>query len=103
MTVIYYFDKKTKLFISSEIIKEGTEIPENATTVKPVNDDGSGMFDPAWNGYKWIGLTQEDYEKKHKDDPQPDTPKPTPTQEQIMLNQLGLRVAKLEQQSKEGA
>ena len=103
MTAVYYFDEQTKIFTFSEIIKR-TKIPDNATTIQPINDDGSGMYDPTWNGYKWIGLTKEDYDKKHKNDTQPDVPAPAPTPEQLMINQLGLRVAKLEQsQSKEGA
>lgn len=104
MQAIYYFDKNTKEFTGSDIIAGNATIPDNATTIQPINDDGSGMYDPTWNGYKWIGLTKEDYDKKHKNDTQPDVPAPAPTPEQLMINQLGLRVAKLEQsQSKEGA
>ena len=104
MQGIYYFDKQTRRFTFSDIIADSASIPENATTVEPISDDGSGMFDPTWDGTKWVGITQEQWENKHKDDPKPDLPAPAPTPEQLMINQLGIRVAKLEQsQSKEGA
>lgn len=103
MAVIYYFDKKTRKLTSSDIIADGAAMPDNCTTIQPINEDGSGMYDPTWNGVKWVGITQEQWENEHKDDPQPDVSAPAPTPEQMMINQLGLRVAKLEQQSKEGA
>ncbi|HJE96312.1 MAG TPA: hypothetical protein K8V00_01710 [Ligilactobacillus acidipiscis] len=103
MKAIYYFDEKTRRLIGSDVIADDAAVPENATLIEPINDDQTGMYDPTWNGVKWVGITQEQWENEHKDDPQPDTPKPAPTPEQMMINQLGLRVAKLEQQSKEGA
>lgn len=103
MAVIYYFDKKTRKLTSSDIIADGAAMPDNCTTIQPINEDGSGMYDPTWNGTAWIGLTQEQWENAHKDDPKPDVPTSAPTPEQLMINQLGLRVAKLELQNKEGA
>lgn len=104
MKAIYYFDEKTRRFVGSDVIAENAVVPENATLVEPINDDLTGMYDPTWNGVKWVGITQEQWENEHKDDPQPDMPAPVPTPEQLAINQLGLRVAKLEQsQSKEGA
>lgn len=103
MQAIYYFDKQTRKFTGSDIIADGATLPENCTAVQPINDDGSGMYAPTWNGTAWAGLTQEQWENAHKDDPKPDVPTSAPTPEQLMINQLGLRVAKLEQQSKEGA
>ena len=103
MKAIYYFDEKTRSFIGSDIIADDTAVPENATLIEPINDDLTGMYDPTWDGTKWVGITQEQWENKHKYDPQPDVPELAPTPEQLMINQLGLRVAKLEQQSKEGA
>lgn len=104
MKAIYYFDEKTRIFIGSDVIADDAAVPENATLVEPINDDLTGMYDPTWDGTKWVGITQEQWENKHKDDPQPGMTITSPSPEQLMINQLGLRVAKLEQsQSKEGA
>jgi hypothetical protein len=103
MKAIYYFDEKTRIFIGSDAIADDAAVPENATLVEPINDDLTGMYDPTWDGNKWVGITQEQWENKHKDDPKPGMARTSPSPEQLMINQLGIRIAQLELQIKEGA
>ena len=57
----------------------------NETLVKPAD----GLYDPTWNGSAWVGISEEEYYKKHPIEPV----KPNATQQ--TLNVLGQQVATL--------
>lgn len=69
MKTIYFYDVNTKLFMYSDLIKDEVEIPVNATTIQP-EADGRGMYDPTWDGEKWVELSESDWIAKHKNDKQ---------------------------------
>lgn len=80
--ILYYFDD-TKHFAYTDVIVDGTPVPENATTVAPVNDDGTGMYAPTWDGTKWVSMTVEEYKEKYEQQQIPEgTPAITESQKQ---------------------
>lgn len=70
------------------------DLPENATTVKPVDSNGVGLYDPTWNENtnSWDSLTEEEWKKKYT---VPEV-KPEPTQDQQMLVTLTKQVMQLQ-------
>ena len=70
------------------------DLPANATTVKPVDSNGVGLYDPTWNGTtnSWDSLTEEEWKKKYTI---PEV-KPEPTQDQQMLATLTKQVIQLQ-------
>ena len=64
--LIYYFDEKTKEFAYTDTIVDDMQVPENATTIAPVNSDGTGMYAPSWDGAKWVSMTKEEYQEKYE-------------------------------------
>lgn len=97
MDVYYIYDPDSKRFLYPT--KAKTQ-PQNSTTIEPVNNDGSAMFEPiTWDGSKWIGLTYEEWEAKQV------PTKPKINSEKIMqastlkeLAQLKVSLSKIEQQ-----
>lgn len=61
--LVYCFDDN-KRFAYTDIVKDGAPVPANATTVEPLNADGSGMYAPTWDGTRWIPMTEEEFEKE---------------------------------------
>ena len=61
--LIYCFDD-TKRFAYTDVIADDVPVPVNATTMPPVNADGSGMYAPTWDGTKWVSMTEADFEKE---------------------------------------
>ena len=68
--------------------------PDNATTVKPVDSNGVGLYDPTWNETtnSWNSLTEEEWKKKYT---VPEV-KPEPTQDQQTLAALTKQVMQLQ-------
>lgn len=92
--LIYYFDD-AKRFAYTDVIADDVPVPVNATTVPPVNDDGSGMYAPTWDGTKWIPMTEEEFEKEFAQPQHPEV-KPEPTQEEQAAAQQMLLMADLQ-------
>ena len=67
MKQVYFYDKDTKEFSGYDVIEDTAEIPANATTVKPVDNNGVGLYDPTWNEntHSWNGLTENEWKKKY--------------------------------------
>lgn len=81
--LIYCFDEVTKKFIYTDVIEESSEVPENATTIAPVNDNGTGMYAPTWDGTKWVSMTKEEYQEKYEQQHVPEgTPAITESQKE---------------------
>lgn len=92
--LIYYFDD-TKRFAYTDVIADDGSVPNNATTVAPVNADGTGMYAPTWNGTEWVSMTKEEFDKEFAQQQRPDNaPAVTPAEKQEA--QQMLTVAKLQ-------
>ncbi len=92
--LIYCFDETTKEFTYTDVIDDGTPVPENATTIAPVNADGTGMYAPTWNGANWVSMSQEDYQAKFEQEQKPEGA-PSVTDEQKQQAQYILEFAKI--------
>lgn len=94
MKQVYFYDKDTKEFAGYDVIEDTAEIPANATTVKPVDNNGVGLYDPTWNEstHSWDSLTENEWKKKYTI---PEV-KPVPTQEEQAAAQQMLTVADLQ-------
>lgn len=94
MKQVYFYDSTTKEFAGYDVIDDTAEIPANATTVKPVDSNDVGLYDPTWNEstHSWDSLTEEEWKKKYT---VPEV-KPEPTQEEQAAAQQMLAVADLQ-------
>lgn len=92
--LIYCFDEATKKFAYTDVIDDGAQVPENATTIAPINEDGTGMYAPTWNGTKWVPMSQEDYQENHEQQQKPDDV-PAITENQKQEAQYMLELAKM--------
>ena len=70
--LIYCFDETTKEFAYTDVIDDGAQVPENATTIAPVNADGTGMYAPTWSGTEWVSMTKEEFDKEFAQQQRPD-------------------------------
>ena len=94
MKQVYFYDKDTKEFAGYDVIEDTAEIPANATTVKPVDSNGVGLYNPTWNesAHSWDSLTEDEWKKKYT---VPEV-KPVPTQGEQAAAQQMLAVADLQ-------
>ena len=93
--LIFIYDKETKRYMYPvSDYPDNYDLPENATTVKPVDSNGVGLYDPTWNEStnSWDSLTEEERKKKYT---VPEV-KPEPTQDQQMLATLTKQVMQLQ-------
>lgn len=95
MQVVYTFDLETKIFDEVKVVNGDYELKENETLVQPVNEDGTGMYEPKWDGQKWVGLTKEEFDKKYP----PESVEPSEDDQQDA--QTMLLIANLTQQVQE--
>ena len=92
--LIYCFDEVTKKFAYTDVIDDGAQVPENATTIAPVNSDGMGMYAPTWNGTNWVSMSQEEFQEKYEQQQRPDNV-PAITESQKQEAQYMLELAKM--------
>lgn len=94
MKQVYFYDEKTKEFNGYDVIEDTAKIPANATTVRPVDSKGIGLYSPTWNKdtNSWDSLTEEEWKKKYT---VPEV-KPEPTQDQQTLAALTKQVMQLQ-------
>lgn len=84
------YDATTKIFNGYVEVTDENSVPANATLVKP-----DGIVQPyTWNGTAWTGQSKSDFEAEH---PATGTTSDGPTEEQQMINALGLQVASLQE------
>lgn len=93
--LIYCFDETTKEFAYTDVIDDGTPVPENATMIAPVNADGTGMYAPIWNGTNWVSMSQEEFQEKHEQQQKPDDVPDVSSKEEQEAQQM-LAFAKLQ-------
>ena len=94
MKQVYFYDNITKKFAGFDVIDDTAEFPANATTIKPADSNGAGLYDPTWNEstHSWDSLTEEEWRQKHATS----EPKPEPTQGQQTLAALTKQVMQLQ-------
>lgn len=93
--LIYLYDEVTKRYMYSvSDYPDNYDLPANATTVKPVDSNGVGLYDPTWNETtnSWDSLTEEEWKKKYT---VPEV-KPEPTQDKQMLAKLTKQIMELQ-------
>lgn len=95
--LIYYFDDTKRFAYTDVIADDGAQVPENATTVPPVNADGSGMYAPTWDGARWMPMTEEEFEKEFAQPQHPEV-KPGPTEAEQLQAQQVVMIANLTKQ-----
>lgn len=93
--LIYCFDETTKEFAYTDVIDDSAQVPENATTIAPVNSDGTGMYAPSWTGTNWVSMSQEEFQEKYEQQQKPDDV-PDVTQKDEQNAQQMLTLAKLQ-------
>lgn len=91
--IIYFFDTKTRAFHHTELIEDKQTLPDNATKIKPIAEDGGTLLDPTFDGEKWVGITQEEYDAKHPAGQVPEGYKPD--EEEKTLKELQVQQAQL--------
>lgn len=87
MIVIYRYDASTKKLTGTDVVADDYGLQANETTV--VCPDG--LFEPCFDetGKKWVGISQEEWEAKHPQQPvEPTTQQKLDAQTQIQLAQL---------------
>ena len=64
--ISFYYNENNE-YIGFDKLEVDAEIPSNATTVEPVDDNGIGLYDPVWNTEKqiWEGISESEWLKKH--------------------------------------
>ena len=104
---LYFFDPANKnAFSYFDILEDDAQVPANATTVAPFDNEGKALLNPTWNGTSWVGVDEETW-RKSLPDVEHATEAPTATQQalsaltgqvlasQIKLNQHDQQIAAL--------
>lgn len=67
MRYIFFYKDETFEYIGADTISDNAQVPANATTVEPVDENGVGLYDPVWNTEKqiWEGVSESEWLKKH--------------------------------------
>lgn len=60
---IYFFEPANKAFSYFDIIDDDAQVPANATTVAPFDNEGKPLLNPTWNGSAWTGVDEETWRK----------------------------------------
>lgn len=61
---IYFFEPTSKnAFSYFDIIEDDAQVPVNATTVAPFDNEGKPLLNPTWNGSSWDGVDEETWRK----------------------------------------
>lgn len=106
---IYFFEPANKnAFSYFDIIEDDAQVPANATTVAPFDNEGKPLLNPTWNGSAWTGVDEETWRKSLPEVPHEET-KAEPNsddktismltaqllQTQMTVNQQGKQIASL--------
>lgn len=70
---IYFFEPTNKnAFSYFDIIEDDAQVPANATTVAPFDNEGKPLLNPTWNGSAWTGVDEETWRKSLPEVPHED-------------------------------
>lgn len=97
MKVVYVFDASTKAFVETKIVDEEYQLQSNETLVVPISGDGTGLYNPMWNGTSWDSLTKEEWLAKQPANDGPDI-KSGPTEAEQLQAQQVVTIANLTKQ-----
>lgn len=97
MKVVYVFDASTKAFVETKIVDEEYQLQSNETLVAPISGDGTGLYDPVWNGTTWNSLTKEEWLAKQPANDGPNI-KSGPTEAEQLQAQQVVMIADLTKQ-----
>src|SRR5699024_2298815 len=66
MKYIFYYNENNK-YIGFDKLEVDVEIPSNATTVEPVDENGVWLYEPVCNTEKqiWEGISESEWKEKH--------------------------------------
>lgn len=106
---IYFFEPTSKnAFSYFDIIEDDAQVPANATTVAPFDNEGKPLLNPTWNGSSWTGVDEETWRKSLPEVPheeikeEPNSDDKTISmltaqllQTQMMVKQQGTQIASL--------
>lgn len=71
---IYFFEPTNKnAFSYFDIIEDDAQVPANATTVAPFDNEGKPLLNPTWNGSAWAGVDEETWRKSLPEVPHEET------------------------------
>lgn len=67
MRYVFFYKDETNEYMGADTIADDAQVPNNATLVEPVDDNGVGLYDPVWNIEKqiWEGISESEWLKKH--------------------------------------
>lgn len=82
---VYSWDKDNH-FDTIKLVEDDYQLASNETFVKPED----GLYEPiTWNGSTWVGVSKEEWETKHPQNPiEPTVQQKLDAQTQIQLAQL---------------
>lgn len=106
---IYFFEPANKnAFSYFDIIDDDAQVPANATTVAPFDNEGKPLLNPTWNGSAWTGVDEETWRKSLPEVPHEETKEEANSddktismltaqllQTQMTVNQQGKQIASL--------
>lgn len=92
--LVYEYDTQTKLFEGLKDVEDDYQLQAGETTVAPEQ----GLYDATFNGTSWVGITQEEWLKRHADEIKIDATAVEPSQSDEAVNALGMQIAQLQAQ-----
>jgi hypothetical protein len=101
MQQIYFYNPETKAFTHTDLIAADAVVPDAATKVRPVDNNGNFLLDPVWNGTSWVGLSTEDFAAKHKVNDLKGGRTPIPTTQDLISVALTDQMIQMQKTSKQ--
>ena len=97
MKYIFYYNENNE-YIGFDKLKVDAEIPSNATTVEPVDDNGIGLYDPVWNSVKqiWEGISESEWLKKYGIAEEPSLEQKSQAKQTVLIAGLAKNVQTLQ-------
>ena len=83
---IYFFEPTNKnAFSYFDIIEDDAQVPANATTVAPFDNEGKPLLNPTWNGSAWTGVDGETWRESLPEVPREETKKEPNSNDQTII------------------
>lgn len=97
MRYIFYYNENNE-YIGLDKLEIGAEIPSNATTVEPVDENGVGLYDPVWNTEKqiWEGITEDEWKARHGVVEEPSLEQKLQAKQTVLIASLAKNVQSLQ-------
>lgn len=83
---IYFFEPTNKnAFSYFDIVEDDAQVPANATTVAPFDNEGKPLLNPTWNGSAWSGVDEETWRKSLPEVPHEEVKKEPNNSDQTII------------------